>query len=382
MMRLLNTTSKTLQEFFGDMIPEYAILSHRWEQNEFSYQDLLAGRNKDGAGFTKVWKCCDKAVIDGYQWVWIDTCCIDKSSNAELSEAINSMFRWYWDAQVCYTYLSDVPPGWTPDSHHEAQSPFRRSQWFTRGWTLQELIAPSSVIFLDQAWTTIGTRQSLEQLISSITGIQNPNEDRDSDDAPLYRCVAEKMSWASKRTTTLREDIAYCLMGLFGVTMQVIYGEGRNAFRRLQLEIMRQDNDTSIFAWTGIPDYIGLLAISPVSFQDSANVRFDALDTRRPSFFMTNEGIRLDGFLIPVPGPNHIPVSTGGTLSLVPIGCYQNGVPGCLSICLYQYGSSETGCYRIHNSHLFTIDNAVLAQVNVPGAVRKRVYLTQPQIGY
>ena len=154
----------------------YATLSHRWEQDELSYQDLQAQRNRDGAGFTKVQKSCKKASTDGYEWLWVDTCCIDKSSSAELSDAINSMFRWYQDAQVCYAYLSDVPTGCTTDSHHEGQSPFRRSQWFTRGWTLQELIAPSSVIFLDQAWTEIGTRHSLEHLISSITGIENLNE--------------------------------------------------------------------------------------------------------------------------------------------------------------------------------------------------------------
>jgi hypothetical protein len=373
-MRLLNTKTMELKEFFDDRIPPYAILSHRWEQDELSYQDLQAGRNRAGAGFTKVQKCCDKASTDGkrFEWLWVDTCCIDKSSSAELSEAINSMFRWYRDAQVCYAYLSDVPAGCTTDSHHEAKSPFRRSQWFTRGWTLQELIAPSSVIFLDQAWTEIGTRQSLEQLISSITGVENLNEDDESENSPLYRCVAEKMSWASERVTTRREDIAYCLMGLFWVNMPVIYGEGRKAFMRLQLEIMRQDNDASIFAWTGrIPDYIGALAISPADFQNSANVRFDALNTLRPSFSMANEGLRLDCFRVPDPDPSHLPFPTARRPSLVPIGCYRDGVPSCLSICLYQYGPSETGCYRVYNSYLFSIDDALLAEVKVLGAVKR-----------
>jgi hypothetical protein len=172
-------------------------------------------------------------------------------------------------------------------------------------------------------------------------------------------------------------------MGLFRVNMPVIYGEGKKAFMRLQLEIMRQDNDASIFAWTGrIPEDVGLLAVSPANFQDSANVRFDGYNTLRPSFSMTNEGLRLDCFRVPDPDPSHLPFPTARRPSLVPIGCYRDGVPGCLAICLFQYGSRETGCYRIYNSHLFSIDDAILADVEVLGAVKKPVYVVQPEIGY
>ena len=163
-----------------------------------------------------------------------DLCCIDKTSSAELSEAINSMYRWYQESGVCYAYLADVPP-----------NAFSKSRWFTRGWTLQELIAPSTVIFLDQKWQEIGTKSSLQRVISEITGI--PTDillGGDLEDAS----IAQRMSWASKRETTRVEDAAYCLMGIFSIHMPMLYGEGERAFIRLQEEIMRVSDDHSLFA--------------------------------------------------------------------------------------------------------------------------------------
>jgi hypothetical protein len=152
-----------------------------------------------------------------------DTVCINKSSSAELSEAINSMFQWYREAQVCYAYLADVSSDFLGS---RAVSPaVRRSRWFTRGWTLQELLAPATVIFLNESWVEVGTKSSFAELISSVTGIARSDmaNFRDAN-------VAVKMSWAANRETTRTEDIAYCLMGLFGVNMPLLYGEGRNAF--------------------------------------------------------------------------------------------------------------------------------------------------------
>ncbi|KAH9220436.1 heterokaryon incompatibility protein-domain-containing protein [Leptodontidium sp. 2 PMI_412] len=214
-MRLLDTTTLTLHEFFGVNIPPYAILSHRWEGREVTFQDLESGPQPASPSFSKITRCCAQAVSDGIEWVWIDTCCIDKTSSAELSEAINSMFRWYREADVCYAYLSDVPSGGDSENLQQPNSAFRCSQWFTRGWTLQELLAPETVVFFNADWEDIGTKYSMEDLLSSITGI-SLFEDFDS------ACVAQKFSWGSKRQTTREEDGAYCLMGLFG-----------NAFYRL-----------------------------------------------------------------------------------------------------------------------------------------------------
>jgi hypothetical protein len=153
------------------------------------------------------------------------------------------MYRWYQKSQVCYAYLVDVPDART--DHFRLESFFQQSKWFTRGWTLQELLAPTFVEFYDQGWNEIGTKSSMRTLVQNITKISTLV---DIDKV----CVAEKLSWASTRVTTRIEDLAYCLMGLFDVNMPLLYGEGDNAFLRLQLEIWSRTNDESIFAW-GMP---------------------------------------------------------------------------------------------------------------------------------
>ena len=239
-MHLLDTSKFELHEFQSNDIPDYAILSHRWSAEEVSFRDLQDRRGPGLAGFAKIKGCCAQAASDGWQYVWIDSCCIDKSSSAELSEAINSMFQWYRDAEVCYAYLADVPED--TDDPCSPDSFFRKSKWFTRGWTLQELLAPSTVVFFNRGWIEIGTKSSLYDTIVSITGIKHLANFEEA-------CVAQKMSWASRRETTRLEDMAYCLMGLFGVNMPPLYGEGENAFRRLQLEILNKMDDESLFAW-------------------------------------------------------------------------------------------------------------------------------------
>ena len=155
-MRLLHTEELYFAEFLDSKIPKYAILSHRWEEDEVSLKDFEEGKKKDGAGYRKILKCCALAKSQRFDWVWIDTCCIDKKSSAELSEAINSMFRWYEKAEICYAYLSDVQND-TIDGRRVALG-FERSRWFTRGWTLQELLAPEHLLFLDHNWEVIGTK--------------------------------------------------------------------------------------------------------------------------------------------------------------------------------------------------------------------------------
>ncbi|MCJ1278410.1 hypothetical protein MMC21_006226 [Puttea exsequens] len=267
-MRLLNTSTLQLHEFIGDKVPDYAILSHTWGDEEVLFQDLPKMESRGLAGFPKISGCCSLAASEGWQYVWIDTCCIDKSSSAELSEAINSMYRWYELAQVCYVYLVDISI-----IDHEAESwllkpRFAQSRWFTRGWTLQELLAPRSVVFYDKNWIEFGSKVSLEEELHAITGIKkyylvNPHG----------ASIAARMSWASSRETTKLEDNAYCLLGLFGVNMPLLYGEGEKAFRRLQYEIIRYTCDESIFAWRnkGLSKS-GMFAQSPRDFVESGDI--------------------------------------------------------------------------------------------------------------
>ena len=192
----------------------------------------------------KIHDACAVARAYGYRYLWIDSCCIDKSSSSELSEAINSMYLWYASADICYAYLADVPAG---DDHWRDGSHFRKSRWFTRGWTLQELIAPLHVEFLCQDWAGIGSKHILIDLIESVTGI--------SYEALLHLdpldkfSVSQRLSWAAKRETTRVEDRAYSLLGIFNINMPTLYGEGSLAFRRLQEQIMQRIPDQSLFAW-------------------------------------------------------------------------------------------------------------------------------------
>ncbi|KAE9372675.1 HET-domain-containing protein [Stipitochalara longipes BDJ] len=291
-MRLLHTKTLKLHEFFGTRIPPYAILSHTWGDGEVSLQELLSDSGKSKPGFNKIQKCCEMAALDGFEYAWVDTCCIDKTSSAELSEAINSMYSWYRMSEVCYIYLADVLPNLDIKAREEA---IRKSRWFTRGWTLQELIAPSSVIFFNQHWGDLGTKESLNTLITDITRI-NGEVLRDADKLEAFS-VAQKMSWASMRETTRVEDIAYCLLGIFGVHIPMLYDEGKHAFIRLQEEIMRITPDHSIFAWTHRPNLYGdnshgLLALSPYWFVNSGKI-VQSTESNVSPFSTTNKGIHL-----------------------------------------------------------------------------------------
>ncbi|KAH8894445.1 HET-domain-containing protein [Thozetella sp. PMI_491] len=247
-MRLLNSKSLEMKEFLPDaMIYKYAILSHRWGAEEISFQDVTSKHSDANAkkGYKKLKLCCQQAAKDGFEWVWIDTCCIDKSSSAELSEAINSMYQWYRNAKICYVYLADVT--YRPFDFESTLEEFQTSEWFTRGWTLQELIAPSSMHFFAKDWTEIGTKRSLLKNIHTAAGVAK--EVLEGEQVPAARSIAERMAWAADRKTSRPEDVAYCLLGIFQVNMPLMYGEGHRAFERLQQEILRQEEDYTILAW-------------------------------------------------------------------------------------------------------------------------------------
>ena len=314
-MRLLHTSTLKLHEFFGDQIPNYAILSHTWGSEEVQLQDLDKKESKSRAGYAKITRCCALALASGWQYVWMDTCCIDKSSSAELSEAINSMYEWYHNAQVCYAHLADVsfvPPLATGDE-------IQKSRWFTRGWTLQELLAPGTVIFYDRDWVEVGTKWSLRSEISGVTGIGY--EDMAN---PKRASIAAKMSWASRRQTTRLEDSAYSLLGLFDLNMPLLYGEGiKKAFMRLQYELLQaRDDDESLFAWEDLDlMHSGMLAQSPAAFQNSGDivpfVNFDRF-TRPPK--VTRRLLLMNG-VSPVRGV----LFKGVMTSLVTLNCTRRG---------------------------------------------------------
>lgn len=322
-MRLIDCQTLQLEEFSGSKIPQYAILSHTWGSQEVSFSDYTsnhaAAESKDG--YKKIRFACEQARKDNIRYVWVDTCCIDKSSSAELTESINSMYKWYQGSDVCYVYLTDV-------SKANFDNEFPKSRWFSRGWTLQELLAPSFLCFYDHDWCETGSKIEHAKLISEITGIDMDallSGAEDGSEVSLGSfCVAKRMSWASSRETTRVEDIAYCLLGIFNVNMPLLYGEGERAFIRLQEEIIRGYDDDSILAWglnteTGhpkglVPEAVvkttldtsplsGFLARSPKDFEDCYNLEYSG-DSTTP-FMMTNLGLQIELPLIPV----HMPES-------------------------------------------------------------------------
>jgi hypothetical protein len=323
-MRLLKATTLDLEEVLDNDVPKYAILSHTWGNEEVTLQELQTQEAKTKAGYDKIKEAARLTLADGLDYVWIDTCCIDKTSSAELSEAINSMMRYYELAEVCYAYVEDCPLG-------VAAFGGNKHKWFTRGWTLQELIAPRRLRFYGTGWCYLGSREMLVKEIYAITGI---------DEQFLQRCsregsrgqdllgqrtgdalramldsvsVAQRMSWASERETKRAEDGAYCLMGIFGVNMPLLYGEGgERAFFRLQEEIMKYSDDYSILAWNlnptnpispdqGCPgarvelsQCTGALAASPSQFLGCQKVKLINVGDSVPPFSLTNKGLHIE----------------------------------------------------------------------------------------
>lgn len=289
-MRLINTTTLEIKQFSPSYPPPHAILSHTWDDEEVSFAEIQSDQSAvhTRRGFRKVVNFCSKARELGYDYAWMDTCCIDKRNSAELSESINSMYRYYKNAAVCMVYLSDVT---VQSNSGEVPKSIRTSRWLSRGWTLQELIAPAARLFFDATWNLIDDEEVILHEIQEATGIpqsvlQNSNE-------VVRFCAAERMSWASKRQTTREEDTAYCLMGLFDIYMPPIYGEGgENAFRRLQIAIMQVSFDQTLFAWRGPYKESGLLAHAPSDFRDSSGVSIWGPRYLSP-YGMTNVGLSI-----------------------------------------------------------------------------------------
>ncbi|KAJ4401742.1 hypothetical protein N0V85_005459 [Neurospora sp. IMI 360204] len=268
-MRLLSTKDFTFHVFPEDEVPTYAILSHTWDGDEVTLQDMQQpnarrilqssnpptkswmkfpqSSNPPSKSWKKIQDACLKASLKGFLYIWIDSCCIDKTNSAELQEAINSMFRWYRNSAVCLALLSDVD-----------ESDFKFDKELQSHATLSsplELLAPDKLLFFDVYWKQLGSRSHWANQISKTTGIHakfllgTGLENWDLEAVLRDTSVATKMSWAAGRQTTRVEDEAYCLLGLFDLHMPMLYGEGRKAFARLQQEIMKSTDDCTLLAW-------------------------------------------------------------------------------------------------------------------------------------
>lgn len=288
-MHLIDTGTLQLETFTSENDVAYIILSHRWEEEEVLYEDMQDLASCTKSGVNKLEAFCKLARDMNHRYAWMDTCCIDKKSSADLAEAINSMYQYYRRADDCIAYLSDVAdrvdsPGFEPS--------FQKSVWFTRCWTLQELLAPRYMTFYNSSWERLDTKEGLLASISDITTIDKSALEGLS---LANFSIAQRMSWASYRQATRIEDIAYSLMGLFDVNMPMLYGEGRRAFTRLQEEILRYSDDETIFAWAnsgaGSVYTRGLLASSPADFKDCRWMRSTRLHNREEPFVLTNRGL-------------------------------------------------------------------------------------------
>ncbi|KAK5172941.1 uncharacterized protein LTR77_003063 [Saxophila tyrrhenica] len=315
-MWLINTRTRQLEEFQSEREVKYAILSHTWGTDEVSFREMNTFSSVGNKRrYQKILVTCNQALQDGLSYAWLDSVCIDKSSSAELSEAVNSMWRWYEAAEECDVWLEDVPASQAEkqavdaeEREHDlscfvgasAKALFRKARWFTRGWTLQELLAPRRLQFYDQGWSWIGSRSMLSPLLHEITTIPLPLlEGGDSScrigDLLGEYSIAQRMSWASKRSTTRLEDRAYSLLGIFDVNMPLLYGEGSRAFMRLQEHIMMSSTDQSIFAWTANVDANSdqLLAQSPAGFEGCSDVHATSNWHPTETYEPTNRGIRI-----------------------------------------------------------------------------------------
>jgi hypothetical protein len=260
-MRLLHLNAlgrPVLTDFCGKTIPSYAILSHRWSDSEILIEDISNETYEEKEeGYRKLRFCANQAAQDNLQYFWIDTCCIDLWNHNERSKAINSMFQWYENSARCYVFLSDVsiPTMTEPIQCSDWDTLFRRSEWFTRGWTLQELIAPFSVEFFSRQGHPIGDKASLNQLIHEITSIPI---------AALGNCpldqftTSERRRWSENRKTKEEEDIVYCLLGILGISIPTTYGEGKeNARSRLQAGLEEASNAPSIIPFSRNLRFVG-----------------------------------------------------------------------------------------------------------------------------
>jgi hypothetical protein len=246
-------------------------------------------------GFVKLVMFCKAALQNQCHFVWLDTGCINKQSSAELEESIRSMFSWYRNSRICVVHLAE-----TIAPHSMAEEP-----WFTRGWTLQELLAPKAIKFFSKSWSCLTRKPNdkisdselgrpLWKIISDITQIP---VDQLLNFEPGINSVRERMVWVSKRETTRVEDMAYCLIGIFNVPLSIAYGEGSMAFHRLQVELVQRSHDRGLFVWNGPnssqSQLSSMFAARPAAFASKSLLTEGEEVTADPTYVLTNYGLRI-----------------------------------------------------------------------------------------
>lgn len=415
-MWLINVHTYVLQDFFGDHLQrlQYAILSHRWESEEVSFQEMrsLDDRVQGKKGFAKIQHTVNQAKAHGLDWAWVDTCCIDKTSSSELSESINSMYRWYQRSHICYVYMSDVEG---EADGEEGVGHWSKSKWFTRGWTLQELIAPTCIIFYDRGWHRLGEKIKFPRYTANgdtnarvwtvddryrlsavsnipynlLFGLGGGKDDYS---------VAQRMSWASNRECTRVEDVAYSLMGLFDINMPLLYGEERKAFTRLQKEIIESTDDHSIFAWT-VPEWETnvavwmpqpVLAPSPSSFAHSGDVVSSQQETDEISS-LTKQGLKIElpiaKIQLPVDSPLFFKTGKRETF-IVSLGCESEKGKAKIGMLLLRDISARSPnlsnrYFRIATSPHFLVSSGhMITRELVPQTMFIRNKFPETQFGY
>ena len=382
-IRLLHTNTLTFHCFPArddEKVPNYAILSHTWGLDDENvtcqtFQSMLEHADTDGGAYSpclqKILDFCNQAASDGFAYVWADTCCIDKSTASELAEAINSMFRWYQESTLCYAYLADVP---SDGRAQVVESAFRRSRWFTRGWTLQELIAPKSLVFFSKDWKYLSDKSALSSILSEITGIDS-DVLRSGDFSSAS--VSMKLSWASSRTTSRIEDRAYCLVGFFGIFMPPIYGEGAEAFQRLQREIVKTNNDQTIFSWTGDGRPSGMLAHASSRFIASRGASSAIANIRNPDFSITNRGLRIRLPMLQLPLRNLYAV----VLNSMPACGLSQSPDGFLVQFIYRLHDGHNDFVRVFNDEVVCLPVSLRTAQKSP-LTTSEVYIGQPRTAH
>lgn len=229
---------------------KYVTLSHRWGWDEPLFRDIQGEavyHGKSTHGMAKLQTFCAFAAKYGYKWAWSDTCCIDKESSAELQEAVGSMFSWYRQSSLTIVHLADVSD----------DDKLSNSEWFKRGWTLQELLAPRVILFFTQDWSLYQDPSSSNHkedsfILAELEKVTSITSRHLKDFHPGMDDARSRLQWASTRRTTRPEDIAYSLFGVFDLHLPVLYGESKgNALGRLLSEIISQSGDISVLDWVG-----------------------------------------------------------------------------------------------------------------------------------
>lgn len=419
-MRCLNTSTYELTndddpEFRAD--PRYAILSHRWVGPEISFQTLRPGdlidRRLQTPQLNKIRGACAKARQEKppLKWLWDDTCCIDKTNAVEESRSINSMFEWYSSAVVCYTYLHDVV--WSGPSVTPSVQMFKRqdeagmqsdleSEWFERGWTLQELLAPRHLEFYDREWRFMGTKKHLASILQAVTGI---NGKYLTGENPIQTAsIANRMSWMAGRNTKEVEDIAYSMLGILGITMTPQYGEGKNAFMRLQKTLMETSPDESIFAWAlpteGLvcfrkfgckppewsPQTWGILAPSPDCFKMSSDViviQEKIVPRLKGGYRWTQQGVQFEMSIKPGTEATNMFGLPRGNFNL-PLNCWTNDSSGTLTTIVLRLIKTNNGYLRELGKVLDKKKNAKPSTNQVLGidqVLTRPLIIMQPNLG-